>query len=343
MSVFIIAEAGVNHNNDANIAIEMVETAKRCGADAVKFQTFMAEKLITPGTEMADYQRKQVGPGDQYTLLKELELSAELHQQLFDHCSALNIEFMSTPFDEQSADFLIKLGMTKIKISSGEITNEPFLAFLAEKGLPILLSTGMATMPEVHRAVQVIKEARNRTGHKEPLSERLTLLHCTSNYPARCEDVHLRAMQIMASETNLSVGYSDHTRGVVVSTAAVALGATVIEKHFTLDKNLKGPDHQASLLPEELFQLVHHIRMVESALGLPIKQPCADEFSVRALVRRSVVLIKPVQAAQKIEREDITLLRPGTGISPAEFKAVIGKRAMRDLPVNTVLQWSDLS
>lgn len=342
MNVMIIAEAGVNHNGDENLALQLIETAKECGADAVKFQTFTADKLVRPGTDKADYQKRETGPGGQYEMLKALEMSESLHRKLFVRCAELGIEFMSTPFDAEAANFLVDLGIKRIKIPSGEITNEPFLTFLARKNLPLIMSTGMASMTEIERAVQVIATARVLAGHIEPLAEMLTILHCTSNYPAQCENVNLRAMQTIAEKTCLPVGYSDHTLGLSVSTAAVALGAVVIEKHFTLDRSLAGPDHKASLTPEELGQLVCQIRDVEVALGSSIKQPSDSELPVRALVRRSVTIVRHVRAGDQIQRGDVDLLRPGVGIAPCEMANVIGKLAVRDLPVDTTLQWSDL-
>lgn len=342
MNVFIIAEAGVNHNGDESLAFQLVETAKKCGADAVKFQTFSADKLVRPGAEKAEYQKRETGSGDQHAMLKALEMSEALHRKLFARCAELGIEFMSTPFDEDAANFLIELGMRRIKIPSGEITNESFLAFLAAKDVPLIMSTGMATLAEIQRAVEVVAAARVRAGHLAPLADILTILHCTSNYPAQCRDVNLRAMQTIAKQTRLPVGYSDHTLGLAVSTAAVALGAVVIEKHFTLDRDLAGPDHKASLTPGELGQLVRQIRDVEDALGSPIKQPSASELPVRALVRRSVTVVKPIRAGALIQQDDVALLRPGSGIAPGELAIVIGRAAAHDLPANTTLQWSDV-
>lgn len=342
MSVFIIAEAGVNHNGDEALALQLVQTAKQCGADAVKFQTFSADKLVRPGAEKAEYQKRETGSGDQHAMLKALEMSEALHQKLFARCAELGIEFMSTPFDEEAADFLIALGMRRIKIPSGEITNEPFLEFLAVKDVPLIMSTGMATLAEIQRAIKVIASARIRAGLVAPLDEMLTVLHCTSNYPAQCSDVNLRAMLTIAQKTGMPVGYSDHTLGLAVSTAAVALGAVVIEKHFTLDRDLAGPDHKASLTPEQLSQLVSQIRDVGDALGSPIKQPSASELPVRALVRRSVTVVKAVRAGALIRQDDVALLRPGSGIAPAEMASVIGRVAAHDLLADTTLQWSDL-
>lgn len=342
MSVFVIAEAGVNHNGDARRALELVETAARCGADAVKFQTFRAERLVVRGAEKADYQKRETGTGDQYSMLKALELSEEVLRDLYGRCEEVGIEFMSTPFDEESATFLIGLGMKRIKIPSGEITNEPFLEFLARQGVPLILSTGMASMEEVERAVEVIREARNEVRPNRDLAGALTILHCTSNYPAEPRDVNLKAMLTIAQRTGLPVGYSDHTAGLAVSTAAVALGAGVIEKHFTLDKNLPGPDHKASLDADELRLLVEHIREVESALGSSVKEPSASELPVREVVRRSVTAIRSVPAGATLQRADLALLRPGTGIPPRDLGAVIGRKAGRDIEAGSTLHWSDV-
>jgi N,N'-diacetyllegionaminate synthase len=343
VKTFVIAEAGVNHNGDEQLALQLIDVAARSGADAVKFQTFSAEKLVAPGTKTAAYQERETGSGDQYKMLKALELSESVHQRLFDRCTSLGIEFMSTPFDEHAADFLLKLGMKRIKIPSGEITNEPFIKFLAAKGFPIILSTGMATMDEIQRAIAIIRSTRKEVGLDEPLSEALTILHCTSNYPANFLDVHLQAMHTIALQTALPVGYSDHTLGVEVSIAAVAMGATVIEKHFTLDKTLPGPDHKASLSPEELSKMVCQIRNIEDAMGLPDKCPAKSELPIRDLVRRSVTATRLIHAGEFIKQDDIALLRPGTGIPPGEHMHVVGRKAGRDIPAGTTLQWSDLT
>lgn len=339
---FVIAEAGVNHNGSDELALQLVDTAARCGADAVKFQTFSADKLVRPGAQKAAYQQQATGGGDQHSMLKQLEMSHALHLRLFDRCTELGLEFMSTPFDEDAADFLIGLGMRRLKVPSGEITNHPFLRFLAAKDLPLILSTGMATLAEIVEAVQVIRERRAELGLVRPLGEMLTVLHCTSNYPAAPGDVNLRAMQTIAQETGLPVGYSDHTLGVAVSTAAVALGATVIEKHFTLDKNLPGPDHQASLTPGELATLVNQIRTVEASLGHAEKKPTSSELPVRELVRRSVTTRVDLAAGSVISEENVCLLRPGTGIAPKHLASVTGRRVKAATPAGTTLQWSDL-
>ncbi|MDX1253559.1 MAG: N-acetylneuraminate synthase [Gammaproteobacteria bacterium] len=342
MPTFFIAEAGVNHNGSDDLALQLVETAARCGADAVKFQTFSADKLVRKGAEKAAYQKRETGDGDQYSMLKQLEMSEALHRKLFVRCNELCIEFMSTPFDEEAADFLIALGMRYIKIPSGEITNHSFLAHLASKNVPMILSTGMATLDEIHDAIEVIRSVRQQLGFTAPLESMLTVLHCTSNYPAALEDVNLRAMTTIAQATGLPVGYSDHTAGTTVSVAAVAMGATVIEKHFTLDRNFPGPDHKASLEPDELAEMIARIRDVERALGSPIKQPNTSELPVRELVRRSVTLVRGVTAGQVVAPEDVALMRPGNGIAPKALAAVIGKKAVRNIEPGVTLQWSDL-
>lgn len=342
MTTFFIAEAGVNHNGSPEIALKLVETAARCGADAVKFQTFTAEKLVRRGAEKAAYQKAATGEGDQFEMLKQLEMSPELHHALISRCEELDIEFMSTPFDEEAADFLLAAGMRRIKIPSGEITNWPFLRFLAKKNVPLILSTGMASLEEVVEAADVIADVRANLGLTGALSSMLCILHCTSNYPAHSQDVNLRAMHTIAKATGLPVGYSDHTLGLAVSTAAVALGATVIEKHFTLDKTLPGPDHQASLDPEELAQLIAQIRVAELALGSDIKAPTASELPVRALVRRSVCLVRDVKAGERLSAQDLCLLRPGNGIPPAALDQVIGRSPRETMLMGTTLQWEML-
>ncbi|WP_432240582.1 N-acetylneuraminate synthase [Herbaspirillum robiniae] len=340
--VFVIAEAGVNHNGDDNMAIGLIDAAAASGADAVKFQTFSADKLVRPGAEKAEYQKRETGDGDQHSMLKSLEMSEELHHKIVERCREVGIEFMSTPFDEEAADFLISVGMRRIKVPSGEITNEPFLRYLAAKGLPMIVSTGMANMEEISRAVEVIRTSREASGHMSPLAEVLTILHCTSNYPAACSDANLRAMTTIGNLTGIPIGYSDHTLGVSVSTAAVALGATVIEKHFTLDRNLPGPDHRASLSPQQLSEMVGQIRDVEQALGSPIKRPTASELPVRQLVRRSVTLLRALPAGSMISASDVGLLRPGTGIPPREIDAVVGRRLLSNMDVGSTLNWQDL-
>lgn len=340
---FIIAEAGVNHNGDEGLALQLVDLAAASGADAVKFQTFKAEKLVTLDAKKADYQSRQTGSGNQFSMLKALELSESAYLNICARCQMHGIEFMSTPFDQEAADFLVGLGMMRLKVPSGELTNHPLLKYLAQKDLPIILSSGMATLDEISEAVEVIRQVRKQSGFPLPLDQILTILHCTSNYPASYSDVNLNAMQTIATETGLPVGYSDHTNGLAVSTAAVALGATVIEKHFTLDQNLPGPDHKASLSPEELSALVKQIRAVEEAMGSFEKKPSISELPIRDLVRRSVTSARHLKAGESISVDDLTLLRPGTGIPPAEFDEVIHRKPLRDIPAGSTLNWSDLS
>ncbi|RYY02235.1 MAG: N-acetylneuraminate synthase [Gammaproteobacteria bacterium] len=342
MKTFFIAEAGVNHNGDDELALRLVETAALCGADAVKFQTFSADKLVQKGAEKAEYQKQSTGEGDQYSMLKKLEMSEALHYKLLNKCADLNIEFMSTPFDEEAADFLVNIGMRHIKVPSGELTNHPFLSFLAKKNLPLILSTGMATLSEISDAIDIIRGVRQECGFVEPLSKMLTILHCTSNYPAAIDDVNLLAMNTIANTFQLPVGYSDHTAGIIVSIAAVAMGATVIEKHFTLDRNLPGPDQKASLEPNELAELISRIRDVEKAFGSPVKQPNESELPIRALVRRSVTLVRNIEAGQSITSDDVKLLRPGIGIPPMDLSKVIGRSAVKSMEAGIALQWSDL-
>lgn len=343
MSVFIIAEAGVNHNGDADRALAMVDAAKAAGADAVKFQTFSADKLAAPGADKADYQKRETGEGGQHAMLKALEMSPELHHRLIERCAQTGVEFMSTPFDEEAADFLVAGGMKRIKVPSGEIVNHPLLRHLTRLDRPMIVSTGMATMDEITEAVAVITATRTEAGLSAPLEQVLTILHCTSNYPAAPSDVNLRAMRTIAEVTGLPVGYSDHTLGLAVSTAAVALGATVIEKHFTLDPTLPGPDHRASLTVAQLTDLVGQIRDVEAAMGSSIKAPTQAELAVRAVARRSVTSRLTLGVGHIVTAEDLILLRPASGIPPRHLEAVVGRTLLRTIEAGQPLIWDDLS
>lgn len=339
---FIIAEAGVNHNGNEAVALKLVDAAADTGADAVKFQTFVAAKLVTPGTASAAYQKTNTGGSDQYRMLRDLELPADAYMRLRDRARARGIEFLSTPFDVESAEMLVGLGMARIKVPSGELTNLPFLAHLAAMDLPIVLSTGMATLDEVREAVTAIRDMRLQAKLTAPLEAKLTLLHCTSDYPAAPADVNLRVMQTLRDEFRVPVGYSDHTAGTWVSVAAAAAGAAVIEKHLTLDRGLPGPDQRASLEPGEFKLMVEQVRAVETALGATVKQPCAKELPIRDLVRRSITVSRALAAGARIADADVTLLRPGTGIPPKELSKVIGRRVATDLPAGTTLQWAHL-
>ena len=342
MSTFIIAEAGVNHNGDPALALQLVDIAADAGADAIKFQTFSADRLVLKGAPKAEYQRKQTGDGDQYDMLKALELPPQAYDDIVRRCEARGIEFMSTPFDSEAAQFLVGLGMRRIKVPSGEITNLPFLRALARHGVPIILSTGMATLSEVQDAVAAIAAVRKEIGAKGELADNLTVLHCTSNYPAAASDVNLRAMATMRDALSLPIGYSDHTDGIEISIASVALGATVIEKHFTISRDMSGPDHKASLEPRELGNLVRAIRSVEQAQGNGVKAPAEKELAVRDLVRRSVSAARPIAAGEVLSEDNLTLLRPGTGIAPADLERLLGRKAVRAVAAGTALTWTDV-
>jgi N,N'-diacetyllegionaminate synthase len=342
MNCFIIAEIGVNHNGSEEHARKMIDAAAKTGADAVKFQTFKAELLVHKNARKAAYQEEQTGMGDQLSMLKKLELSEQAHERLSRFCESLDIEFMSTGFDLHSVDFLIELGIKRLKVPSGELNNLPYISHLADKGLPIILSTGMGTLDEVAEAVACVRDRQERNISHKSLAEMLTLLHCTTNYPAPLESVNLKAMETMKDEFHLPVGYSDHTAGTLISPVAVALGATVIEKHFTLDRELPGPDHKASLEPDEFERMVKDIRDIERSLGTGIKAPSDAELEIRKLVRRSVFTCRPVTAGTAIREGDLTLLRPEGGIPPKEMVSIIGRVAIRDLEAGECLQWSDL-
>lgn len=343
MSVFFIAEAGVNHNGDLARALEMVDVAATARADAIKFQTFTAATLAGPAAAKAAYQSRETGEGGQLEMLAALELSEDDHRRLFDHCAESGIEFMSTPFDEAAADFLVGLGMQRLKVPSGEIVNLDYLRHLAAFDLPIVLSTGMATMAEVEEAVATIRDERAARGFAAPLADRLTVLHCTSNYPAAPAEVNLRAMDTIASGTGMPVGYSDHTLGSTVTIAAVARGARVIEKHFTLDRTLPGPDHRASLEPDELGALIAAIRDTEIALGSSEKAPGEAELAVRAVARRSVCAARDLAANHPLAADDLVLVRPGTGIAPKHRAKIVGRRLVRAVSAGDPLGWDDLA
>lgn len=338
MRCFIIAEAGVNHNGDVHLARELIYAAKEAGADAVKFQTFKAETLVNKTAEKAKYQKNNAPESStQYEMLKALELSYDEYHSLSTLASSLGIEFMSTAFDIESIDFLVSLGVRRLKIPSGEVTHLPYLEHMAGTGLPLIMSTGMCDLDEVRQAVEVI-----RPFYGKDLKDKLVLLHCTSNYPAAYKDVNLKAMCTLAQEFHLPVGYSDHTLGKLVPTLAVGLGACVIEKHFTLDKNLPGPDHLASMTLQEMKDLVQAIRDTELALGNGEKKPVDEELPIRDLVRRSITLKQDLAPGASITAENIILLRPGNGISPAQLNQIIGAKLKSQLPAGTTLLWEHI-
>jgi len=328
--VFIIAEAGVNHNGSLDMAYQLVDAAAQSGADAVKFQTFKAENIVTPQAPKADYQKQTTDAAEsQFAMIKRLELSYDAFRQLKAYCDLQNIVFLSTPFDEESADFLTELDIPAFKIPSGEVTNLPFLAYVARKQKPIILSTGMAYLSEVDEAVRIIQQNA---------CQELVLLHCVSNYPADPAEVNLRAMQTMSHAFQLPVGYSDHTLGNEIALASVAMGASVIEKHFTLDKNLPGPDHKASLEPVELKAMIQGIHKVESALGSGRKTPTASEQNAAAVARKSLVAAYDLPAGTIITPKMITAKRPGTGLPPSLITYVLGRTLQIDIKAETQIE-----
>jgi len=324
MKTFIIAEAGVNHNGDLRIAKRMIEVAKEAGADVVKFQTFIAEKTAVASAEKAGYQVANTGTREsQVEMLKALELSRESHRALIAYCRERGIRFMSSAFDLASIELLVEYGIEIWKIPSGEITNFPYLQRIGQLNREIIMSTGMATMDEVRDALRVLLRAGTSKG-------KITVLHCHTDYPTRVEDVNLRAMLTMRDELGVQVGLSDHTLGIEIPIAAVALGASLVEKHFTLDRNLPGPDHKASLLPEELKTMVVAIRNIEQALGDGVKRPTARELEMVSLARKSIVASCDIAAGSVFTPENITTKRPGGGISPMQWEAVLGRVARCD-------------
>lgn len=329
---FIIAEIGVNHNGDIHLAKQLIDVASEAGADAVKFQTFKSESLVTRTAKKADYQQRNDDDEstNQLAMLKSLELSLEDLRTCKEYCHKQNIKFLSTPFCEESVDNLVSIGVEGFKMSSGDLTNTKLIQYIASKNLPTIISTGMATMLEVAEAVDVF------TSHT---SADLALLHCVSDYPASPADCNLRAMATLERAFNLPVGWSDHTLGDTISIASVALGARILEKHFTLDRNLKGPDHKASLTPQELSTLITNIRNTESALGNGVKRPTQSEANTAQIARRSICSSTPISQGTQITSEMITLKRPASGIQPKYFDFVVGRIAQCNIPADTPLSW----
>lgn len=330
--ILIIAEAGVNHNGDIALAKRLIDVAAEAGADLVKFQTFSADRLATKHARKADYQNAATGNAEtQYEMLSRLELSPQMHSELIAYCDSRKIGFFSTGFDVESVDFLVGLGMSFFKIPSGEITNLPFLRHIGQFGKSVILSTGMSTLGDIEAAIDVLEKA----GTPRSL---ITVLHCTTDYPTPMAEVNLQAMQTIKTAFGVEVGYSDHTAGIEVSIAAAALGASVIEKHFTLDKNLPGPDHKASLEPEELKAMVSAIRNIEMAMGDGVKRLTASEARNKPVARKSLVASKAIKAGELFTPENITTKRPGTGISPMSWDAIIGCKAARDFAVDELIE-----
>ena len=329
MGIYIIAEAGVNHNGDFNIACKLIDAAKAAGADCIKFQTFKSEKLVSHSAQKAEYQKQNTDEGSQQDMLKKLELSFDQFVALKDYCDKVGIAFLSTPFDFDSLAFLDTVDMPFWKIPSGEVTNYPYLVALAKTKKPIAMSTGMCTMEEIAEAVQVLRDH----GTKD-----LTLMHCNTEYPTPFEDVNLRAMDHIAKTFGVPVGYSDHTKGIEIPVAAAALGAVMIEKHFTLDKTMEGPDHKASLEPAELAQMVASIRNIEKALGDGVKKPSPSEEKNKPIARKSIIAQTAIKQGELLTAENLTVKRPGEGISPMQWESVIGKRAVRDFAPDELIE-----
>jgi N,N'-diacetyllegionaminate synthase len=331
LKTLIIAEAGVNHNGDIAIAKKLVDIAAQAGADLVKFQTFSADRLVTLEAAKADYQMLATDNTEtQHAMLRKLELTEPMHHELIAHCKTQNIGFFSTGFDNESIDLLVKLGQELFKIPSGEITNFPYLQRIGNLRKTVILSTGMSNMSEIEAAINVLEESGT------PRS-RITVLHCTTAYPVPISDVNLRAMQSIQKRFNVAIGYSDHTLGIEIPIAAVALGAKVIEKHFTIDRTLPGPDHKASLEPSELKSMVDGIRNVEKALGDGDKRRMPSEIVNLSIARKSIVASRPIGEGTTFTEQNLTVKRPGTGISPMEWARIIGTKAHRDFLVDELI------
>lgn len=353
--IFFIAEAGVNHNGSLELAMQLVDVAAQAGADAVKFQTFKSEKLVTANAAKASYQRENTRQaGNQLSMLQKLELSISDHQALVSHCKARGIRFMSTAFDAESLDFLSTLDMPAFKIPSGDITCGPLLLQAARLRQPLIISSGMSTLADIEAALGVVafglihehapqgrtdfETAYGSTEGRLALKKHVTLLHCVTQYPAPAESVHLRAMDTMAAAFGLPVGYSDHTLGIAVSLAAAARGAVVLEKHFTLDRTLPGPDHAASLEPKELVQLIDGVRTIGQALGTPIKSPAASELENRPVARRSLVAARRIEKGEFFDDGALTFKRPGQGVSPLDYWDWLGRPASRAFDIDELIQ-----
>ncbi|WP_297791914.1 N-acetylneuraminate synthase [uncultured Marinobacter sp.] len=333
MKTLIIAEAGVNHNGDMALAKELIAAAAEAGADLVKFQTFIAASIISRSAPKAEYQKGATDPQEsQQEMVRKLELTRENHLELMAECKRQGIGFFSTAFDKDSIDLLEELSGTEIvKVPSGELTNLPYLRYLTCHGKHVLLSTGMANLGEIEAAINVVEQAGTPR-------DKITVLHCTTEYPTPMEDVNLRAMVNIGKAFGVSVGYSDHTPGIEIPIAAVALGATVIEKHFTLDRNLPGPDHRASLEPDELKAMVQGIRNIEKALGDGIKRPSPSELKNKPIARKSLVAARPIRVGERFSEDNLMAKRPGTGISPMQWDDVIGRTAPRDFSEDELIE-----
>lgn len=324
MKVLIIAEAGVNHNGDMELARRLIDVAADAGADVVKFQTFKADALVSKSAQKADYQKRTTSADEsQYDMIKKLELNENAHRELISYCKEKRIMFLSTPFDHDSVDLLVSLGMPIFKIPSGEITNLPYLRHIGRLGKELILSTGMADLGEVEDALDVLIQAGTPR-------EKITVLHATTEYPCPIDEVNLRAMQTIGAAFGVKVGYSDHTQGIEVPIAAVAMGASAIEKHFTLSRDLVGPDHMASLEPEELKAMVRSVRNICQAMGDGIKKPAASELRNISIARKSIVAACPIRKGETLAEKNLTTKRPGLGLDPMRWDEVVGSIALRD-------------
>jgi N,N'-diacetyllegionaminate synthase len=331
-SIIIIAEAGVNHNGSIELAKKLIDVAAKAGADFVKFQTFKAETLVTQTAEKAKYQKEITNTDEsQFEMIKKLELDGKTHEELIDYCNTKDIQFLSTAFDHDSIELLAELNIPLFKIPSGEITNLPYLRHLGGMGKPIIMSTGMSTLNEVRDALNILLEA----GAKK---YKITILHCNTEYPTPMEDVNLKAMLTIRDELGVNIGYSDHTLGIEIPIAAVAMGATVIEKHFTLDRTLPGPDHAASLEPDELISMVNAIRNIEKAMGNGIKKPSPSEIKNMSIARKSIVAKKMITKGENFTEENLTVKRPGIGISPMDWEDVVGSVANRNYEMDDLIR-----
>lgn len=329
----VIAEAGVNHNGDLKLAFQLVAAAYQAGADVVKFQTFRALNLATSEAHKADYQKKTTGEFEnQLAMLKKLELTPEQHLQLIDYCEACGIEFLSTAFDPASIELLSSLNLKRWKIPSGEITNLPYLRKIGSLNQSVILSTGMANLGEIEAAINVLEQAGT-------IRTQITVLHCTTEYPAPLVEVNLRAMQTIGQAYGVAVGYSDHTDSIAVPIAAVSMGASIIEKHLTIDRTMEGPDHKASLEPDQFATMVQGIRSIEQALGDGIKRPTASEQANLPIARKSIVAVRAIKAGEVFTAENITAKRPGTGISPMFWDALMGRKALRAFAQDELIEW----
>ena len=331
-STIIIAEAGVNHNGSIELAKKLIDVAAEAGVDFVKFQTFKAGTLVTQAADKAEYQKEITNTNEsQFEMINKLELDRNAHETLIDYCKIKNIQFLSTAFDHDSIDLLDELNIPLFKIPSGEITNLPYLRHIGKMGKPIIMSTGMSTLDEVHNALNILIESGVE-------KEQITILHCNTEYPTPMKDVNLKAMLTIKDELGVNIGYSDHTLGIEVAISAVAMGATVIEKHFTLDRNMSGPDHAASLEPEELKAMVTAIRNIEKAMGGGEKKPSSSEIKNIPIARKSIVAKKIIKKGEGFSEENLTVKRPGTGLSPMLWDKIIGTRATKNFDLDELVK-----